>query len=261
MKNLFSAILLSTVLFSCSTDVLERKLTPRDLKVNEEFNEIPNNKANVFSFVESRSNSKTGKNEYFINYKDTLVSVELGEKQLLQRFVKPEFLNSQKTAVIVQASDSAGLASPFYILAANKGKLEAILLDRPFKNKRKNTGLEKISRANFIINNDYLVTSINGKVYPIKRQIEDEPIKGKIFMLSKDGTTLVFLTNNSFYQYNYKTGESFNLPIPASLVNNKESIFGIVQRDYTWADNKNGTPFLKERFDDNRIVDIKEFKH
>jgi hypothetical protein len=80
-------------------------------------------------------------------------------------------------------------------------------------------------------------------------------------MYSSDKTTLVFLTANSLYQVNTATGEVFNLPLPAALINEPETLVGNIQRDYTWVVNANGTSFLKKSADDDRIVDIKEFKH
>ena len=55
------------------------------------------------------------------------------------------------------------------------------------------------------------------------------------------------------------TGETLNLPGPASVLNSATMV-NEIQQNYSWQKNSRGTSFLKENPDDDRIVDISEFK-
>ena len=57
------------------------------------------------------------------------------------------------------------------------------------------------------------------------------------------------------------TGETFIQALPEGLINEPDTLISTVQRDYSWVPSPKGTLFLKKNADDNRIVDIKEFKH
>ena len=84
-------------------------------------------------------------------------------------------------------------------------------------------------------------------------------IQGNFILYSADKTTLIFAVENGLYQVNYLTGETLNLPVPASVLNSATMVREI-QQNYGWEKNNRGTSFLKENPDDDRIVDISEFK-
>lgn len=262
MKNIFLAILLSISMFACKQGSLEQTYTPRSLKTGEDFNGTPSVKDEVLS-INSVFN-KTGKeNLLVIKYRDTIINIRNKQNLLIQQFTQARSLNSQKTAVLVQTDNRIG-NSPFYIITINKGKLEIVDINLVSKNKDDQkfaNGIEELSLSSFVVNNDFLITSVNGKVYPIKRQNPEERIHGKFFMFSKDRTTLVFVTANSLYQVNYLTGETFNLPISPKMFNQDEVIYSQIQQNFSWEKNAKGTFFLKHNPDEDRIVDIKEFKH
>lgn len=261
MKTTLLALFLSITLLACKPGSNEKTYTPRALMADESFNEFPKSKDEILTIVKTDS----GKVDLSaIQFKDTTVSIKKDPKPLANKFTDARYLNSQKTAVLVQVADGSGLVSPFYIILLKSGKLEVIDLDRPSNGKNDRTvtkGIEEMSRTSFIVNNDFLITSVNGKVYPIKRQVPDERIQGKFFMYSGDRTTLVFLTANSLYQVNYQTGETLVLPVDANLLNQPETLIGNIQQGYSWVKNNRGTSFLIKNPDEDRVVDIKEFKH
>jgi len=261
MKNIFLVFFISITFLACEKSIPEKTLMPRPFKRGEQFNDYPKSNNNIFNLKKIEVGERDQDDKFQVNFNDTLITVANYSNQLITSFLTPRFLNSQKTAIMVQAVDRAGLASSFYVLSTKNGKLEAIELVRPSRLKRKTTGMEEFSRSSFIINNDFVITTINGKVYPIKRQDQNDPIDGKIFMVSKDGSTLIFLTADSFYQYNYVTDESFNLPVNPNMLKDKAKIYKNVQKDFSWFKNANGALFLKQNVNDDRIVDIKEFKH
>lgn len=264
MKNIFPLLLLTITLFACKQSKLEKILIPRALQNGESFDEFPKSNVQIFTISKVDSSENELTDNYQILFRDTVLKINKDPKPLAIKFLKPKFLNSQKTAVVAQVADKSGLVSPFYIFSFKNGKLEAIELNKSSNGKKDikvTKGLEELSRSSMIIDNDYLITTINGKVYPIKRQNEAERIQGKIFMVSRDASTLIFLTDNSFYQYNYLTGESFNLPIKPNLVKDETNLYALVQRNYSWFKNDKGSLFLKDNPDDDRIVDIKEFKN
>jgi len=261
MKTTLLALFLSITLLACKPGSQEKTLVPRALTADESFNEFPKSKDEILTIVKTDS----GKVDLSaIQFKDTTISIKKDPKPLANKFSEARYLNSQKTAVLVQVADGSGLVSPFYIILLKNGKLDVIDLDKSSngKNDRNVTkGLEEISRTSFIINNDFLITSVNGNVYPIKRQVPEERIQGKFFMYSSDRKTLVFLTATSLYQVNYQTGETLNLPVDASLLNQPETLVGNIQQGYSWVENERGTSFLLKNPDEDRVVDIKEFKH
>ncbi|PWS26479.1 hypothetical protein DHW03_17015 [Pedobacter yonginense] len=261
MKITFLALFLSVSLLACKPRKNEKTYSPRALTTNESFNEFPDAKDNILTIVQHESSDV---DLFAIQYKDTIISIKKDPKPVASKFSEARYLNSQKTALLVQVADGSGLVSPFYIVYLKNGNLQVIDLDRASKGKNDSKitkGLEEISRTSFIVNNDFLITSVNGTVYPIKRQEPNERIQGKFFMYSSDRTTLVFLTENSLYQVNYKTGETLNLPVDASLLNQPETLVSNIQQGYSWIRNDRGTLFLLKNPDEDRIVDIKEFKH
>lgn len=263
MKITLYALVLSVVLFGCSGNS-EKTYKARAFAVSDVFNVFPKGSKDILTIVKTDSGKTTAADRFAINTRDTTITIEDGANAPAKKFSVASFINTQKTAVLVQVDDKDGKMAPFYIIYVNGGKTEVVSLNKASKgaeDKKYTNGLEELTRSNLLVNNDFFITTINSRVYPIKRQKEDERIQGKFFMYSSDKTTLAFLTANALYQVNTKTGETFNLPLPASLTSQPETLVGNIQSDYTWVPNEHGTPFLKKNADDNRIVDIKEFKH
>jgi len=260
MKITLFALFLSVAFFSCKQEKSEKTYTPRALTADDSFNETTKSKDDALKSLKIDSGIKEG-DVFVLTFKDTAILIKDAPKPLANRFYQPRFMNTQKTAALVQVADSSGLVSPFYIVALRNGMPEVVKLDRPSNgaNDRKITvGLQEISLSTLLINNDYVITTINGRVYPVKRQSESERIQGRFIVNSADKSTLVFATENSLYQVNYKTGETFNLPVSAETLNPR-TLVNNIQQNYSWQKNTNGTLFLKEN-DDDKIVDISEFK-
>ncbi|MCZ4221894.1 hypothetical protein [Pedobacter rhodius] len=260
MKTIVFALFLSVTLFSCKQEKLENTYTPRVLNVGESFNEFPKEKGDALKIVKIDSGRKEG-DLFVLKFRDTAILILDKPKPLANRFYQPRFLNTQKTAALVQVADGSGLVSPFYIVSLKNEKPEVIKLDRPSagaNDSKVTAGLQELSLSTVLINNDYIVTLINGKVYPVKRQNEAERIQGKFLFNSSDKKTLVFATANSLYQVNYITGETVNLSVPAATLN-PETVASNVQQNYHFKENSKGSLFL-EKNDDNKIVDISEFK-
>ncbi|MGM9477402.1 hypothetical protein ACS5PU_13260 [Pedobacter sp. GSP4] len=263
MKITLYAFIISIVLFGCGSSS-EKTYKARPIAANEDFNVFPKSKKEILTIVKTDSGALAYADRFAINYKDTTITIDDVPKPAAKKFLSASFINTQKTAVLVQVSDGSGKKAPFYIIYLNDGKTEVVSLNKASKgaeDKKYTNGLEELTRTSILINNDYFINTVNSKVYPVKRQKEDERIQGKFFMYSSDKTTLVFLTANSLYQTNVANGETFTLPLPASLTSQPETLVSNIQRDYTWVPSANGTPFLKKNADDDRIVDIKEFKH
>ncbi|MFF5379752.1 hypothetical protein [Pedobacter suwonensis] len=262
MKITLYALLLSVVLFGCGGNS-EKTFKARAFAASDDFNVFPKSKTDILTIVKTDSGKLATDDRFSIKSKDTTIIVDDAPNAEVKKFKVASFINTQRTAVLVQSDNEKDKMNPFYIIYLNGGKTEVVSLDRPSKgaeDQKYTKGLEELTRSNWLVNNDFFITTINSRVYPIKRQKEDERIQGKFFMYSSDKTTLVFLTANSLYQVNTATGETFNLPLPAALTNQPETLVGNIQRDYTWVNNSNGTSFLKKNADDDRIVDISEFK-
>lgn len=260
MKKTLVALLLSLAFIACKEQKKEKIIQARNLKLNEAFNEFPKVKGEGLNFVKVDSGDKTD-DIYTIKFKDTLISIQDNSKPIANKFILSRFLNTQKTAVLVQTADSLNLVSPFYIISLKDGQIEAIRLTRPSygaKDKKVSVGLQELSLSTVLINNDFIITLINGNVYPLKRQNEGERIQGRFFLKSGDKNTLVFATDNSLYQVNYKTGETVDLPVvPGKL--HAETFFKDIMQNYTWEKSEKGALFLKDN-DSNKIFDLSEFK-
>ncbi|MNY05200.1 hypothetical protein D3C86_1379110 [compost metagenome] len=121
------------------------------------------------------------------------------------------------------------------------------------------TGIIKVGRAGYVVNNDFYITNVNAQVYLIKRQNPNERIQGQFILNSPDKSTLVFLTEKSLYQVHYVSddvhNETFSKAVPQSAADLPEW----VRNNFMWQKNKKGITFLKFN-DSDRIVDIREFQ-
>ncbi|MCX2575544.1 hypothetical protein [Pedobacter sandarakinus] len=262
-KITFLAFLFCTALVACKPGVEEKTYEARQY-TSEDFNEPPKSKLSVLTIedVISKDPEEEEESGMMIKYRDTTIAIADGKRPVAKIFKDARFINTQKTAALVQVEDGVGLVSPFYIISLKDGVVGITSLNKPSngKNDKKYTkGIEDISISNIILNNDFAIALVNGKVYPIKRENERERIQGDFLFNSMDKRTLVFATANSLYQVDYKSGETQVLPLPESIAKS-DFVGDEIRARYSWGVNEKGTSFLKKNPDENRIVDISEFK-
>jgi hypothetical protein len=268
MKNTLFALILSVVLFSCQqNEPTTATYTPRVLTAYEKFNGDHEGADSVFTILLSKNEASTSevKEEFKIKYKDTLVKIQINKadpNSATDKFSFAQFINTQKTTLLVQIADNSGLAAPCYLLALKDGKLDVVSLYRPSTGKEDTkftAGLNKLGRAGYIVNNDFYITNVNAQVYPIKRQNPDERIQGAFILNSPDKFTLVFLTPKSLYQVHYPSDEVYNASLSKPAPQSAADMNDWVKNNFIWEKNKKGISFLKFN-DSDRIVDIKEFQ-
>lgn len=268
MKNTLFALILSVVLFSCQqNEPTTATYTPRVLTAYEKFNGDHEGTDSLFTILLSKNEASTSevKEEFKIKYKDTVVKIQINKadpNSATDKFSFAQFINTQKTTVLVQIADNSGLAAPCYILALKDGKLDVVSLYRPSAGKEDTkftAGLNKLGRAGYIVNNDFYITNVNAQVYPIKRQKPDERIQGEFILNSPDKFTLVFLTPKSLYQVHYPSDEVYSASLTEPAPQSAADMNDWVKNNFTWEKNKKGISFLKFH-DSDRIVDIKEFQ-
>lgn len=268
MKNVLFALILSVVLFSCQqSQPTSATYTPRVLTTYEKFNGDHEGTDSVFTILISKGEASTSevKEEFKVKFKDTVVNIQINKadpNSATDRFSFAQFINTQKTTLLVQIADDSGLAAPCYLLALKNGKLDVVSLYRPSTGKQDTqftTGLNKLGRAGYIINNDFFITNVNAQVYPIKRQNPEERIQGAFILNSPDKSTLVFLTPKSLYQVHYPSDEVYNEQLSKPAPQSATDINDWIKNNFRWEKNKKGIAFLKFS-DSDRIVDIKEFQ-
>lgn len=263
MKNTLLALFLSVTLFACGDAKLEKNLTSKPFTDQDDFNEFPKYKDKILTIEDVYDKNPDSSGGFIVKLKDTALNIQDGSKPVATKYQDARYVNSQKTAVLVQIQDGAGKISPFYIITLKDGQPAAVALsvasngarDKEFAN-----GIDEITRTTLIVNNDFVVATVRGKVYPIKRKTPGEMIQGKFILYSADKQTLVFAVENGLYQVNYLTGETLNLPVSAKILKSATMVRD-VQQNFSWEKNSRGTLFLKENPDDDRIVDIREFKN
>lgn len=267
IKHLCYALGISALLFSCKEQEKTATYTPRVLNANEKFNEsVSNEKDTVFNIVYSKDkNATTPKEEFNVKFKDTLVKIQVNKTDtsgFKDKFASAQFINTQKTAILVQLSDNSGLVAPAYILALKNGKLDVVSLYRPSTGKedvKYTKGIYKMGRTGYLVNNDFFITNVNANVFLIKRQNPEERIQGEFIVNSPDKATLVFLTPSSLYQFNYSSDETVDEKLSKSAPESENDRNDWVRNNFVWRTSKKGTSFLKYH-DSDKIVDIKEFK-
>ncbi|WP_256004292.1 hypothetical protein [Pedobacter deserti] len=261
MKRVLYLIGLSAILYSCGKSDTSATYVARPLTVNEKFNSsAPDSVLKIYPYKGEDAGSD-GKPVYTVKFRDTLVRIQMGESDtgaIAEKFGFAEFINTQKTAMLVQVADNSGLTAPFFIVAFNDGKLDVASLYRASNGKRDKDvtkGINQIGRNGYVVNNDFFVANVNAKVYVLKRQNPEERIQGEFLTHSPDRTTLVFLTPNSLYQVNYVANETLNVPYRPEQANN---IIREVQQNYTWQQQGNTSVYFFKPGQD-RVVDISEF--
>lgn len=272
MKSILYALLLSVSLFGCTQNNDGKIMIPRPLAIADNFNQFPKDKNNVLSIFQqgdTKVNKRADRIEsetYRIKYADTVVKIQMNaedKKSVIEQFSFAEFLNTQKSSMLVQPADSSGLVAPFYIITVNNDKLEVVNLYRAAsgaEDSKYAKGVTPVGRSGYVINNDFFVASVSAKIYPIKRLKEEERIHGVYLLNSPDKKTLVFLMAGSLYEVYYPTGETYTQPLPASAPADAVAMMNWIQNNYSWQRNETQISFLKKNIDDNRIIDIKDFK-
>nr|WP_121271250.1 hypothetical protein [Pedobacter schmidteae] len=267
MKNVLYALGLALILSSCQQKENAVTYTPRVLTADEKFNGYEEGKDSAFTIVLKKDQAQTseGKEEFSVKFRDTLVKIQMNKADAgstTDKFSLVQFINTQKTALLVQVADNSGLAAPCFVLALKDGKLDVVSLYRPSNGKQDSkytTGLNKIGRAGYLVNNDFFIANVNAQVYLIKRQNPDERIQGEFILNSPDKSTLVFLTPSSLYQVHYQSDDVLNEHISKPAPQSSADIAQWVSSNFIWKKDKKGIAFLKFN-DSDRIVDMKEFQ-
>lgn len=267
MKSTIYIALLSVILFSCKNNENSKTYVPRDITKNESFNLYSERTDTAIKVIPIQGGSKEGdqsKEVFSVKFRDTVINIQPDQADAafkIDKFASATFVNTQKTCLLVQAADSSGLVAPFYLIVNRDEQPEIVSLYRASNGKddvKFTQGLVKVGRDGYIVNNDFFITNVNAKVYPLKRQHDEERIQGEFFIKSADKQTLVFLEQSNLYQVNYVTGETFTQPLAADA-RKAADIFTFIQQNYMWQKQKNGVNFLKA-INGDRVVDIKEFK-
>lgn len=264
MKKCLLALTLMTLIFGCSKD--EEKIknyVPRVLTKNEAFNQYSEKKADSITIYKL---NKPEQEEWLsVKFRDSTVSIQTDPsdtKKSTQHFTFAEFINTQKTSLLVQTADATASVAPVYIISLKDGKLEVVSLERPTKpgpGEKSGLGINRLGRTGHLINNDFFITGVTAKAYLLKRQDPEQRIAGKFLMLSPDRQTIVFATPKELYQVNFITDETLTQAFPGDLPSEVPAIYSWVQNNFSFQKNKQGVSFLKKN-DSDRIVDISEFK-
>lgn len=272
MKSKLYAALFIAALSGCQKKENVKTYLSRPLMTTESFNQYPQQPADSLSIydlsnIESRGASGSGtKKTFHVKFGDTIVHIQSSLKdksRTTDLFSSAQFINSQKTSLLVQSADSTGLVAPFYLIALKGRQLDVVSLSRPSNGKadsRFTKGATRIGRSGYLINNDFFVTSVDAKAYFLKRQNTEERIQGIHFMNSPDRHTLVFLVSSSLYQVHYPTGTVYTLPISSKVFAQPGAVFTWIQHNYSWQKNDKGILFLKKNPDDNRIINAKDLR-
>jgi len=268
MKSGIYALLFAFVFMGCEQKENVKTYTPRVLTANESFNDFADEskgKLTVFKSADPDSVNKDNKEAkvwYGIKVGDTTVRIQTNmtdKNSGSSAFSTVEFVNTQKTAVIVELANSTGLGSPFYLIALKSGKVEVVNFYRPSTSNNQDNrlvkGIHKVGRSGYLIRNDFFVTTVDARVYFMKRQDPKERIQGIHLINSPDKKTFVFLVSDALYEVHYPTGEVFTQPLSGKAPKVAEYMFKYIQDNYSWQKNAKGISFLKANPDDNRIID------
>jgi hypothetical protein len=268
MRNKLYALVLSVVVFGCQSKKLEKILIPRTITTNEDFNFYSENKENILAVVkyEPESGKNLGKQEkesFGVKLGDTLIRIQPDPKDknlVIDKFAEAEFMNTQKTAILVQAADSTGLIGPNFLITLKDNKPEVVSLYRAStgaNDLRYTKGMIRVGSSGYLVNNDFFVTTVNAKVYLIPRQHPQERIQGDFFLKSGDKSTFVFWVPGSFYQVNYPTGDVYTEPLPKLAPKELSNVYKWVQDNYAWVKNAKGISFFKQ-IDHNKVIDMRK---
>ncbi|MDB5021582.1 MAG: hypothetical protein JWQ28_2709 [Pedobacter sp.] len=268
MRNKLYALIFSCLILSCQSARLEKILIPRTINANEDFNSYVENKEHALAVVKyadesAQNTSKDVKETFAIKLGDTLLRIQPDQKDknfFIDKFASADFVNTQKTAVLVEAADNSGLVGPIYLITLKNNKAEVVSLYRAStgaNDSQFTKGIIRVGSSGYLVNNDFFVTNVNAKVYVIPRQQPQERIQGSFFLKSPDKTTFVFLVRGAFYQVNYPTGDVYTEPLPKTAPKDAVNVYKWVQENYAWVKNAKGTSFFKQ-IDQNKVIDMRQ---
>lgn len=264
MKTTIYIALLSMVMFSCKNNENSKSYVAREITKTESFNIYSERTDTAIKVIQLPTESKEGDSPselFSVKFRDTTINIHSGDSAKIENFSSATFVNTQRTALLVQAADSSELPASFYLIVNRDEQPEIVSLNKSSNGKediKYTKGLVKVGRDGYVVNNDFFITNVNAKVYTIKRRKDEERIQGDFFMKSPDKQTLVFLEQSNLYQVNYVTGQTFNQPLSADA-RKAADIFTYIQQNFLWQKEKNGANFLKA-INSDRIFDIREFK-
>ncbi len=248
-------LLLLIVLSACQSNQMEKAYQPRALVAGEDFNIYTKSAENAFTILKTvaDANSKSSDKDVFtVKFRDTTIQIlpdEVDKKLVKDKFSLAQFVNTQKTCLLVQLADESGLVAPYYLITLKNDQPEVVKLYRPSTGKKDRIitkGLYRVGNTGYLINNDYFITNVNAKVFPIKRQKPEERIQGEFFMQSADKKTFVFLMDSSFYQVHYGSGETSTVSISTEIPEAKPALYAWVQANLSWKLNSKGMSFLQQ---------------
>jgi hypothetical protein len=267
MRTLLYALLFSIIISGCQRDKLSKTLIPREISGNEDFNNYAENAENVLKVVKHEDQGGAGNGDgteelFAVKFRDTLLQIQTDKSDknfVRDKFSLAEFVNTQKTALLVQLADSTGLVAPFYLITLKGSKPEVVSLYRASKGNndiKVTKGMVRVGKSGYLINNDFFVTTVNARVYVLPRQNPEERIQGAFFLKSDDKNTFVFLVPGAFYEVHYPTGDVFTQPLPKQAPKEISSVYKWVQDNFAWEKNAKGISFFKE-VDQNKVIDMR----
>ncbi|MHA4894732.1 hypothetical protein ACXZ1K_08275 [Pedobacter sp. PWIIR3] len=269
MKNLIYVFAV-VILFASCKGKHESVYVPRVLNDTERFNSYQEGDALFivkYGTDERLAEDKNAEGEFSVKFRDTLIKIQTNPSDkaaVADKFSFAQYVNTQKTSILVQIADKSGLTAPCYIINLNENKIDVVSLYRASSgsnDKEFTKGLVKVAKTGYLINNDFFITNVNAKAYLIKREKPEERIQGDFFLLSHDKQTLVFLTKTSLYQVHYATNEVLNTVLPAQSGTNPDQVALFIQSNYKWV-TANGISFLQKinKGGSDKVVDIATFK-
>lgn len=255
MKKIIYLFILSALAFSCAQEnEIEKNYPSRMISQGETFNDYPSENDSSITFTayrqkETKLSDHKLKVWYQVKFGDTIVKIQTNKEDPSisnGTFLRGKFMNTQKTCLLVQISDTLGLKAKFYLIALKNHKLHIAELSRPstLPIDRRFFGLTDVGASGYLIDNEFLISFVNAKVHFIKRQNPEGPIKGQFYTKSPDQQTFVFLQPSSLYEVNYQTEESMTVPLTVDAT--KPGISMHIQENFVWKTKRPGVTFLVE---------------
>jgi len=264
MNKIFLTMAIISVVIGCKPEnPAVKTYIPKVITRNEGFNQYAKEKSDSISII--KDNTAEGNPTFSIKFRDTLVRIQTDPADTgatTQKFSSAQFVNTQKTTLLVQMADNSGLVAPSYLMTVKDGGLQVLSFYRPSagsQDERYSRGINRVGGAGYLVDNDFFVTNVNAKVYLVKRQKDGERIQGHFLMMSPDRQTIAFLIGESIYQVHYTTDDTYVEKLAANAPKQIPAVYEWIQENYVFEKNKKGISFLKYK-DDDRVVDISEFK-
>jgi len=173
MRNLIYALAVTVLLFSCKGKN-ESVFVPRTITETERFNSYQEGDALFIMNYGTEDRAKDEKDvqgEFSIKFRDTTILIQTKPSDpaaKTDKFIFAQYVNTQKTTILAQVADTTLAIPPMYLISLNENKIEVISLDRPSngaKDKEYTTGLVKVGKTGYLINNDFFITNVNAKAY------------------------------------------------------------------------------------------------